>query len=153
MCKDIILSVINILFNFAQLLSGVWCNNCNYFLYLRNCVFGRSETVVLRHAEGSPCSWTSSACWLRRQNSEPWRRGNHWYRDVSRGNASTAWKTIGILCKISFFPFLVPCELQLTYIQISFGTIIWPTVPEYIDELIEVLIEKKAPFVRGNCSL
>jgi len=30
---------------------------------------------------------------------------------------------------------------------ISFGTIFWPTVSEYIDELIETLIEKKAPFI------
>ena len=52
-----------------------------------------------------------------------------------------------------FFPFLVPCELQLTDAQISFGTVYWPAVTEYIDELIEVLIEKKAPFVSDNCSL
>ena len=31
--------------------------------------------------------------------------------------------------------------------QISFGTTFYPSVPEYIDELIEALIEKKAPFV------
>ena len=31
--------------------------------------------------------------------------------------------------------------------QISFGTIHWTTVPEYIDELIDALIGKEAPFV------
>ncbi|KDR70117.1 hypothetical protein GALMADRAFT_887158 [Galerina marginata CBS 339.88] len=31
---------------------------------------------------------------------------------------------------------------------ISFGTVFWPTVPEYIDELIEAAIEKKFPFVK-----
>ena len=35
--------------------------------------------------------------------------------------------------------------------QISFGTLFWPSVSEYIDELIEALIEKKAPFVRYSC--
>jgi len=34
--------------------------------------------------------------------------------------------------------------------QISFGTIFWPMVPEYIDEAIQALIEKGVPFV---CSL
>ena len=33
--------------------------------------------------------------------------------------------------------------------QISFGTICWPTVPEYIDEVIRALIEKGVPFVRS----
>jgi hypothetical protein len=32
--------------------------------------------------------------------------------------------------------------------QISFGSAHWPSVPEYVDELIESLIAKKAPFVR-----
>ena len=32
--------------------------------------------------------------------------------------------------------------------QVSFGSFHWPSVPEYVDELIEVLIAKKAPFVR-----
>jgi hypothetical protein len=31
--------------------------------------------------------------------------------------------------------------------QVSFGTLFWPPVSEYINELIEALIEKKAPFV------
>ncbi|KAG6830042.1 hypothetical protein H0H92_002460 [Tricholoma furcatifolium] len=30
---------------------------------------------------------------------------------------------------------------------LSFGTIYWPTVPEYMDEMIEALIEKKFPFI------
>jgi hypothetical protein len=33
--------------------------------------------------------------------------------------------------------------------QISFGTNCWPTVPEYIDEVIRALIEKGVPFVRS----
>jgi hypothetical protein len=32
--------------------------------------------------------------------------------------------------------------------QVSFGSSHWPSVPEYVDELIESLIAKKAPFVR-----
>ena len=32
--------------------------------------------------------------------------------------------------------------------QVSFGSSHWPPVPEYVDELIEALIAKKAPFVR-----
>lgn len=35
---------------------------------------------------------------------------------------------------------------------ISFGTIFWPTVPEYIDELVEALIEKKTPFILAHAS-
>ena len=31
--------------------------------------------------------------------------------------------------------------------QISFGTHCWPTVPEYIDEVIQALTEKEIPFV------
>ncbi|KAJ6460357.1 hypothetical protein C8R47DRAFT_1242821 [Mycena vitilis] len=29
---------------------------------------------------------------------------------------------------------------------ISFGTVFWPTVSEYVDEVVEALLEKKAPF-------
>ena len=32
--------------------------------------------------------------------------------------------------------------------QVSFGSFHWPSVPEYVDELVETLIAKKAPFVR-----
>ena len=32
--------------------------------------------------------------------------------------------------------------------QVSFGTLNWPSVSEYVDELIDALIEKKVPFVR-----
>jgi hypothetical protein len=35
--------------------------------------------------------------------------------------------------------------------QISFGTIFYPRVSEYIEELIESLMEKKAPFVSDGC--
>ena len=100
MRKDKIFSFVSILLKFHQLLSGMWCGNCDYLLRLRFCVFGRIETLVLRHAEGGAYSWTSSAPWLRHQNAERWRRDKRWYRDVSRGNASTAWKTISIFCRI-----------------------------------------------------
>jgi len=46
--------------------------------------------------------------------------------------------------------FLVSCDYQLISAQISFGTIFWPAVSEYLDELIEVLIQKEAPFVRDK---
>ena len=32
--------------------------------------------------------------------------------------------------------------------QVSFGSLFWPPVSGYVDELIEALIAKKAPFVR-----
>jgi len=35
---------------------------------------------------------------------------------------------------------------------ISFGTVLWPSVSEYIDELIEALIEKEAPFILSHAS-
>jgi len=35
---------------------------------------------------------------------------------------------------------------------ISFGTIFYPTVSEYVDELIEAFIEKKAPFIFAHAS-
>ncbi|KIM47087.1 glycosyltransferase family 1 protein [Hebeloma cylindrosporum] len=35
---------------------------------------------------------------------------------------------------------------------ISFGTIFWPMTPEYVDELIQVLIEKVVPFIFCNAS-
>jgi hypothetical protein len=44
------------------------------------------------------------------------------------------------------FPFQV--ALTLIRLQISFGTVFWPTAHEYIDELVEALLEKQAPFVR-----
>ena len=37
---------------------------------------------------------------------------------------------------------------EYIFTQISFGSLFWPPVPEYVDELIEVLIAKEAPFVR-----
>ena len=49
----------------------------------------------------------------------------------------------------SFPSFWVPTTYSCP--QVSFGTIFWPSVSEYIDELIEALIEKKVPFVRGSC--
>ena len=35
-------------------------------------------------------------------------------------------------------------------LQISFGSIFYPPASEYVDELIEALIEKKAPFVSAK---
>jgi len=35
---------------------------------------------------------------------------------------------------------------------VSFGSLHWPSVPEYVDELIEVLIAKKAPFIFAYAS-
>ena len=39
-------------------------------------------------------------------------------------------------------------HLFFCFFQVSFGSLHWPSVPEYVDELIEALIDKKAPFVR-----
>ena len=50
-----------------------------------------------------------------------------------------------------FSPFFLGFNFQTTYfslLQVSFGTLHWPSVSGYVDELIEALIEKKAPFVR-----
>ena len=47
------------------------------------------------------------------------------------------------------FPLFFLCSNFIHKIfQISFGSFYWPSVPEYVDELIEALIAKKAPFVR-----
>ncbi|KAG6915692.1 hypothetical protein DXG01_010420 [Tephrocybe rancida] len=35
---------------------------------------------------------------------------------------------------------------------ISFGTTFWPTIPEYIDEVVDALIEKKYPFILSHAS-
>ena len=142
--KDKIFSVIGILFKFHQLHPRMWRGNRDYLLRLRFCVLGRSDTMVLRLAEGSACPWTSSAPWLRHQNAGQWRRDKCWYRDFSRRNVNTAWKTISIFCKI--LSFLLRSNLHKIS-QVSFGSYFWPSVPEYVDELIEALIEKKAPFV------
>ena len=100
-----IFSVITILFKYHQLLPGMWRVNCDYVLRLRTFVVGRNEAMVLRHEEGSACSGTSSALWLRHQNAQRWRRDKQWHRDVPRRNGSTAWKKIGISCEI--LPFLL----------------------------------------------
>ena len=82
----------------------MWRSNRDYLLLVRFWLLGCSETVVLRHEEGSACSWTSFTPWLRLQNPEQRRRVKRWYRDVSGRNASTAWRTISIFCKnLSFF--------------------------------------------------
>ena len=140
-------SVVSILLTFHQPFPGMWRGNRDYLLRLRICVLGRSETVVLRYAEGSACSWTSSAPWLRHQNAKYWRRDKRWYRDVSWRNASTTWKTISIICKFFFFG-VRSYYIHKKFLQVSFGSAHWPPIPEYVDELIEALIEKKAPFVR-----
>ena len=61
------------------------------------------------------------------------------------GKGSVFFVRFGVL---SFF---VAFQLNKFLFQISFGTTFYPTVPEYVDELIEALIEKKAPFVSDSC--
>ena len=51
----------------------------------------------------------------------------------------------------SFF-FCYPFPL-IFYHQVSFGTLHWPAVSEYLDELIEALLEKDVPFVCVTCFL
>jgi hypothetical protein len=50
----------------------------------------------------------------------------------------------------SFFPFFC-IPIKLISPQISFGTAFCPSISEYVDELIEARIEKKAPFVSDIC--
>ena len=38
--------------------------------------------------------------------------------------------------------------LYIVFFQVSFGSYYWPPVAEYVEEVIEALIEKRAPFVR-----
>jgi hypothetical protein len=40
-------------------------------------------------------------------------------------------------------------KYSLSLLQVSFGTVFWPTVPGYIDEVIQALIDKGVPFVRS----
>ena len=50
---------------------------------------------------------------------------------------------------VSFFFFGVRSYyIHKKFLQVSFGSAHWPPIPEYVDELIEALIEKKVPFVR-----
>ena len=120
----------------------MWRGSRYYLLRLRICVLGRNETVVNQHEEGSTRSWTSSVRWFRHRQR---RRCKHWYWDVSRRDVSTAWKAISILGNI--LPFLLGSNYIISR-QVSFGTLNWPSVSEFVDELIDALIEKKAPFVR-----
>ena len=103
------ISVISILFKFHQFLPWMWCGYRDHLICLWISVLGGIESVFLWHAEGTACSWASSAHWLWHQNSEQWRRDEHWYRDVSPRNASTARRTISIFCKI--LPFFSAFEL------------------------------------------
>ena len=112
-CKDKIFSVVSILFKFPQLLPWMWRGNRDYLLCLWISVLERIETIFLRLAEGTACSWTSSAPWLRHQNAERGRRNKQRYRDVSWENATTVWRTISIFCKI--LPFF--CVWTYTYIH------------------------------------
>ena len=48
----------------------------------------------------------------------------------------------------SFLFFRIRTYKQHNSSQVSFGSLFWPPVSEYVDELIEALIAKKAPFVR-----
>ena len=140
------LSVVRSLRKFHQLLPWMWRRYSGYFLCLWICILGRIETVLLWQAEGTACSWTSSTPRLRHKNAERWRRDRQWYRDISRRNASTAWRTISVFRKISLF-FGVELIHKHLFSQVCFGSLFWPPVPEYLDELIESLIEKKSPFV------
>jgi len=49
---------------------------------------------------------------------------------------------------VSVLHYLETNTLNILF-QISFGTIFWPSVPEYIDEVIQALTEKGVPFVRS----
>jgi len=50
---------------------------------------------------------------------------------------------------VGLFPYhWTNTEKFVEFFQISFGTIFWPMVPEYIDEVIQALTEKGVPFVR-----
>ena len=141
------LSVVRSLRKFHQLLPWMWRRYSGYFLCLWICILGRIETVLLWQAEGTACSWTSSTPRFRHQNTERWRRDRKWYRDVSQRNATTAWRTISVFCKIFLFLWRLNLYTNLSS-QVCFGSLFWPPVPEYLDELIESLIEKKSPFVR-----
>jgi hypothetical protein len=148
--KIFFFSVIRILFNFQQLFPWMWRGNGYYLLQLWIRLLGCNETMAFWHSERRTCFWTSATSWLWHRDPENRRRGKCWYRDISRGNAGTAWKTISFFCKIFFLPvILVSSDQFLLYYQISFGSIHWATAPEHIDELIDALIERKAPFVRG----
>ena len=63
----------------------------------------------------------STRCWYSMENDQ-----YSWYRS---------------------FPFFSGFQLH-HFPQVSFGTLNWPSVSEYVDELIDALVEKKAPFVR-----
>ncbi|KAJ7628723.1 hypothetical protein FB45DRAFT_1059434 [Roridomyces roridus] len=41
---------------------------------------------------------------------------------------------------------------ERSIILISFGTIFWPTVPDYLDELVDALIDAKFPFIFSHAS-
>jgi hypothetical protein len=40
------------------------------------------------------------------------------------------------------------CMVSQNDNQISFGTVFWPTAQDYVDEVVDALIEKEFPFVR-----
>jgi len=58
---------------------------------------------------------------------------------------------LGVAIKVFLEEMLVQHGKRSVFF-ISFGTLYWTTVPEYIDELIDVLIEKKAPFILAYAS-
>ena len=43
---------------------------------------------------------------------------------------------------------LVASVLLTQFMEISFGTVYFPIVPGYLDEILEAFLEKKVPFVR-----
>ncbi|PPQ96417.1 hypothetical protein CVT26_005096 [Gymnopilus dilepis] len=55
----------------------------------------------------------------------------------ARGSGETA----------SFLDRILSSHGQKSLLYISFGTLFWPAIPEYMDELIDALIEKNVPFI------
>ena len=51
---------------------------------------------------------------------------------------------------VNSFPLFQCGRNFINFSQVSFGSLHYPSVPEYVDELIEALIAKKAPFVRRH---
>jgi hypothetical protein len=60
---------------------------------------------------------------------------------------SVAQSSRGALDIEAFLDRMLIQQGKNTVLLISFGTMFWPTSPEYVDEVIEALIEKKFPFI------
>jgi hypothetical protein len=99
--------------------------------------------VVLRHAERFVCSWTP-VYGIKTQDSE---EGTNVDIGTFLGEILVKHGEQSVFY-VKSFPFLLRSNLHTNSSQVSFGSYLWPSVPEYVDELIEYLIAKKAPFVR-----